>query len=90
MAISLSNVNQCVNYGNILQPTSNMTVCCWFYATDLSTWKMLFGREDASGSQPGWHLEINTNQKGDFHSDHGPNMVNTTTTIQLNTWYHML
>lgn len=90
MAISLSNVNQCINYGNILQPTANMTVCCWFYATNLSTWKMLFGREDASGSQPGWHLEINNNQKGDFHSDHGPNMVNTTTTIQLNTWYHML
>jgi hypothetical protein len=51
---------------------------------------MIFGREDASGSQPGWHLEINTSQKGDFHSDHGPNMVDTVTTIQLNTWYHMV
>lgn len=90
MAIKLSNDTQCINYGNILQPIANMTVMCWFYATDLSTWKMLFGREDATGSQPGWHLEINNNQKGDFHGDHGPAMVDTTTTIALNTWYHMV
>jgi hypothetical protein len=90
MAILLSDVTQSIDLGNILQPTANMTVCCWFYATDLSTWKMIFGREDSSGSQPGWHLEINTSRKGDFHSDHGPIMVDTTTTIELNTWYHML
>jgi hypothetical protein len=89
MAILLTNDTQSIDYGNILQPVANMTVCCWFYCQSFSTWKMLFGREDVAGSQPGWHLEINTNRKGDFHGDHGPNMVNTVTTILLNTWYHM-
>lgn len=90
MAIELTSSTQSIDYGNILQPVANMTVCCWFYCKSFSTWKMLFGREDTAGSQPGWHLEINTNRKGAFHSDHGPNMVNTTTTLVLNTWYHMV
>ena len=89
MAIQLKNKLQCVNCGNILQPTENATVCCWFYNTNNSTYQMLFGREDNAGTQPGYHLEINTSQKGAYHSDHGPNMVYTTTTIALNTWYHM-
>lgn len=90
MAILLDNKLQCVNYGNVLQPTANATICCWFYNTDNSTYQMLFGREDSSGAQNGYHLEINTSKKGAYHSDHGPNMVYTTTTIELNTWYHMV
>jgi hypothetical protein len=89
MAIQIANKIQVVNYGNILQPASNFTVMCWFYNTDNSTYQMLFGREDAAGSQPGWHLEIDSSQRGGFHGDHGPSMVFTTATIALNTWYHM-
>jgi hypothetical protein len=88
MALKLSNTNQYVDYGNILQPIANFTCMCWFYATDLSTYKMIIGREDLSG--PGYHLEINASQKGGFHADTGSIMVFTTTTIALNTWYHMV
>lgn len=88
MAIRFINTNQYVRYGDVYQPQANFTAMCWFYATDLSTYKHIIGREDLSG--PGWHLEINASQKGGFHADNGPTMVFTTTTIVLNTWYHMV
>jgi hypothetical protein len=88
MAIRLTNTNQYVDYGNILQPVANFTSMCWFYATDLSSYKMIIGREDSGG--PGHHLEIDASQKGGFHGDNGSIMVFTTTTIALNTWYHMV
>jgi hypothetical protein len=90
MSLSLVNTTQYIEYGDILQPTANFTLMCWFYATDLSTYKMIIGREDNTGTNPGYHLEINASQKGGFHGDNGTIMVFTNTTIVLNTWYHMV
>jgi hypothetical protein len=90
MAIRLANTNQYIDYGNILQPIANFTSMCWFYPMELSSYKMIIGREDNGGTNPGHHLEINASQKGGFHADNGTIMVFTNTTIALNTWYHMV
>ena len=89
MSLILTNKTQYINFGDILQPVANFTVSCWFYNTDNSTYQVLFGREDQVGNR-GWHLEIDGNQLGTFHADQGSVIVQTTTTIALNTWYHIV
>jgi hypothetical protein len=90
MALKLTTTtSQYVDFGNILQPISNYTFMLWFYPTELNSYKEIAGREDLSGGK-GFYFEISATKKPIFHADTGSINVTGTTTLALNTWYHVV
>ena len=99
MALDFDGVNDWVDLSNgkvsatsLGLPTQDITVECWAYVRDFTTWDAMVGFLQDNGSyERGWDIEVRDGNKFAFALATGGslNYLETTSEFPLNKWYHV-